>query len=95
MLPHAMQLMDACRSDTATSSHYFFNSSSEYIQQAVAKIGEISSKAGLTSMTSGALSWLLQQPSVASVIVGCSREEQVLENTRVVQLDLVRANCRL
>ncbi|OQV22078.1 putative General stress protein 69 [Hypsibius exemplaris] len=53
--------------------------------KAIEKIGKICADEGI-SMTTGALSWLLAQPNVASVIVGCSTVEQVVENTRIHQI---------
>ena len=40
-------------------------------------------------MISGALSWLLAKPRVASVITGASRPEQMESNCKVVQLEKV------
>ncbi|GAU90130.1 hypothetical protein RvY_02594 [Ramazzottius varieornatus] len=53
--------------------------------QAIGEIRKISEELG-ESMSTVALSWLLAQKNVESVIVGCSSVQQVGENCRVVPL---------
>ena len=41
-------------------------------------------------MAATSLSWLVAQPKVASVIVGASRPEQIIENSKLISLTKVR-----
>jgi 1-deoxyxylulose-5-phosphate synthase len=60
---------------------------SEPVLQAVERLRDVASQAGLT-MPQLALAWVLRQPNVASAIVGASRPEQVRANASASGIEL-------
>ena len=60
--------------------------------QAISDIASKCSEFGV-EMPSAALSWLLQQPAVKSVIVGASCKEQVVKNASTVPIQKVGNAC--
>ena len=58
--------------------------------KAVAKLKPIADELGLT-MAQLALAWVLQNPGVASAIIGASRPDQVRDNVRASGVTLDRA----
>jgi aryl-alcohol dehydrogenase-like predicted oxidoreductase len=56
---------------------------SDYLLAAVAQLKPIAADLGLT-MAQMALAWVLRRPEVASVIIGASRPEQIVDNVRAV-----------
>lgn len=63
------------------------------ILSAVQKLRPVAEDAGLT-LAQVAVAWTLQNPNVASAIVGASRPEQIRENVRAVGVRLDRAVLR-
>ena len=60
----------------------------DYTLQTISAIRELCNKADIP-MSSTALSWVLSQQGVASVIVGCRTPEQLEENCKLIQLSQV------
>jgi aryl-alcohol dehydrogenase-like predicted oxidoreductase len=60
---------------------------SDYLLEAVAKLGPIAADLDLT-MAQMALAWVLQRSQVTSAIIGASRPEQIAENVRAVGVEL-------
>ncbi|XP_076819135.1 putative oxidoreductase YqkF [Clavelina lepadiformis] len=54
--------------------------------QAISEIRKICKENNLPGMTNAALSWLIAQPRVASVITGASKPEQMQQNCQLVEL---------
>ena len=54
---------------------------------AIAEVGRIAEQVG-ASMTKVALAWVMQQPGLASTIVGARSPEQISENTQALGLEL-------
>ncbi|RJQ80256.1 aldo/keto reductase [Pseudonocardiaceae bacterium YIM PH 21723] len=59
----------------------------EPVLQAVAKLEPLAAEAGL-SLATMAVAWVLQNPNVASAIIGASRPEQVHENVKAAGVKL-------
>ena len=59
----------------------------DYLYQVVDVLGEIAEESGKT-ITQVALNWLLQRPTVSSVIVGARNEEQLTQNLGAVGWNL-------
>ncbi|GFO19054.1 voltage-gated potassium channel subunit beta-1 [Plakobranchus ocellatus] len=56
------------------------------VDEALKKISEICKEANV-AMNSAALSWILQQDGVEVVIAGASTPQQVIDNSKIVQLE--------
>jgi aryl-alcohol dehydrogenase-like predicted oxidoreductase len=62
----------------------------EYLYQVVGVLDMISKETGKT-ITQVALNWLLQRPTVSSVIIGARNEEQLRQNLGAVGWNLTKA----
>ncbi len=69
------------RAEDPTGSNFIERLLAPEVLEAVARLGPIAQRAGIT-MAQLALAWVLNRPGVSAAIIGASRPEQVRENAQ-------------
>ncbi|MCZ6674185.1 MAG: aldo/keto reductase [Verrucomicrobia bacterium] len=59
---------------------------------AIHRVGEIAQQLGI-SMGTLALAWVVQQPAIASAIIGARNPQQIIENTKALEVSLDDQTC--